>query len=74
MVIGLRCDGDRGEPGRFGLVVAEAGAGGGLVEDLDDLGAQAAANCRFPPSAFSPATQPLCAVVPSGRYVSPSSR
>ena len=33
------------------------------------------ANWRFPPSAFSSATRPcLCAVVPSGRYVSPSSR
>ena len=41
MVIGLGFDGDWVEPGRCGFVVAQPGAGGGLVEDLDDLGAQA---------------------------------
>ena len=42
VVVGLGADGDRVEPGRGGLVVAQPGAGGGLVEDLDDLGAEAA--------------------------------
>ena len=42
MVIGFGGDGDRVEPGRGRFVVAEPGPGGGLVEDLHDLGAQAA--------------------------------
>src|SRR5450756_2503071 len=42
VVVGLGADGDRVVPGRESLVVAEAGAGGGLVEDLHDLGAEAA--------------------------------
>src|SRR6476659_6240540 len=42
VVIGGRFDGDRVESGGGGFVVAQAGAGGGLVEDLDDLGAEAA--------------------------------
>ncbi len=68
MVVGLGADGDRVEPGRGGLVVAQPGAGGGLVEDLDDLGAEAAGELPVPPPAFSPATRPcLWAVVPSGR-------
>ena len=41
MVIGFGADRERLEPGRFGFVVAQPGAGGGLVEDLHDLGAQA---------------------------------
>ena len=41
VVIGLGLRGDRAEPGRGGFVVAQAGPGGGLAEDLDDLGAQA---------------------------------
>src|ERR1019366_5432210 len=40
VVVGLGSDGDRVEPGG-GLVVAQAGARGGLVEDLHHLGAQA---------------------------------
>ena len=68
MVVGGGFDGDRAVPGCGGFVVAQPGAGGGLVEDLDYLGAQAAGELRFPPRAFSPATRPcLCAVVPSGR-------
>src|SRR4029077_12160460 len=41
VVIGGGFGGDRVETGGGGFVVAEPGAGGGLVEDLDDLGAQA---------------------------------
>ena len=75
MIIGLGFGGNRVEPGGGGFVVAQPGTGGGLVEDLDDLGAQAAGERPVPAEAFSPATRPcLCAVVPSGRYVSPSSR
>jgi hypothetical protein len=75
VIIGGGLDCDRVEPGRGGFVVAQPGTGGGLVEDLDDLGVRLPANSRFPPSAFSPATRPcLCAVVPSGRCVSPSRR
>ena len=48
VVVGLGSDGDRVEPGRGGLVVAQAGAGGGLVEDLDDLGAEAAGELPVP--------------------------
>ena len=74
VVVGGGFGGDRVESGGGGFVVAQAGAGGGLVEDLDDLGAQAAGELPVP-ARFSPATRPcLCAVVPSGRYVWPSSR
>ena len=48
VVVGLRSDGDRVEPGRGGLVVAQAGAGGGVVEDLHDLGAEAAGELPVP--------------------------
>ena len=69
MVVGLGGDGERGVPGLDGLVVAQPGARGDVVEDLDDLGAEAAGVlARAPPTAFSPATRPcLWAVVPSGR-------
>ena len=42
MVIGFGSDGDRVEPGRGRFVVPQPGPGGGLVEDLHHLGAQAA--------------------------------
>jgi hypothetical protein len=42
VVVGLGRDGDRVEAGRGGLVVTQPGPRGGLVEDLHDLGAQAA--------------------------------
>ena len=48
VVIGLRADRDRVEPGRDGFVVAQPGAGGGLVEDLHHLGAQAARELPVP--------------------------
>ena len=48
VVIGLGANSDRVEAGRGGFVVAQAGAGGGLVEDLDDLGAQAAGEGPVP--------------------------
>jgi len=68
VVVGLGADCDRVEPGRLGFVVAKPGAGGGLVEDLHDLGAKAAGELTVPPQAFSPATRPcLWAVVPNGR-------
>lgn len=69
MVISLGLDRDRVEPGSRGLGMAEAGTGGGLVEDLHDLVPRLPANCRLAPNAFSPAILPcLCAMVPSGRY------
>jgi hypothetical protein len=40
------------------VVVAEQGAGGGLVEDLDDLGAEAAGVFAVAAEAFSPAILP----------------
>ena len=68
VVVGLESDADRVEPGCGGFVVAEPGAGGGMVEDLDDLGAEAAGELAVPAEAFSPATRPcLWAVVPRGR-------
>ena len=42
MVVGLGADRDRVVSGGGGFVVAQSGAGGGVVEDLDDLGAEAA--------------------------------
>ena len=48
VVVGLRSDGDRVESGRRGLVIAQAGAGGGLVEYLHDLGAEAAGELPVP--------------------------
>ena len=42
VVIGFGRDRDRVIPGGGSFVVAQAGAGGGLVEDLHDLGAEAA--------------------------------
>jgi hypothetical protein len=46
VVTGFGFDRDRVEPGRLGFVVAQPGAGGGLVEDLHHLGAQAAGELR----------------------------
>jgi hypothetical protein len=54
VVIGLGFGGDRGESGRSGFVVAQPGAGGGLVEDLDDLGAQAAGEPPVPAQGVLP--------------------
>lgn len=48
MVAGRRCDGDRVEPGRFGLLVAQPGARGRMVEDLHDLRAEAAGELPVP--------------------------
>ncbi len=48
MVIALGCDGDRVKPGGLGLVVAQAGPGSGLVEDLHHLGAEAAGELPVP--------------------------
>jgi hypothetical protein len=48
VVIGGGLGGDRVESGRGGFVVAQPGAGGGLAEDLDDLGAQAAGKLPVP--------------------------
>src|SRR5712691_9918837 len=42
VVVGFGGDGDGVVSGGGGFVVAQAGAGGGLIEDLDDLGTQAA--------------------------------
>ena len=42
MVVGFGGDGDGVEAGGGGFWVAQAGAGGDEVEDLDDLGAEAA--------------------------------
>ncbi|HWM97228.1 MAG TPA: hypothetical protein VNO54_09235, partial [Streptosporangiaceae bacterium] len=53
VVVGLPGDGDRVEPGG-GFVVAQPGAGGGLVEDLDDLGAQAAGEPPVPAQGVLP--------------------
>ena len=54
MVVGLEGDGHRVVPGRGGLVVAQPGAGGGLVEDLDDLGAEAAGELAVPAGGVLP--------------------
>ena len=42
MVVGAGLAGERGVAGGDRFVVAESGAGGDEVEDLDDLGAEAA--------------------------------
>jgi hypothetical protein len=68
MVIGLGLDSDRVEPGGFGFVVAQPGAGGGLVEDLRDLGAEAARELPGPAERVLPGDPALLGVVvPSGR-------
>jgi hypothetical protein len=68
VIIGLGADRDRVKPGRFGLVVAQPGAGGGLVEDLYHLGAEAAGELPVAAEGVLPGDRPcLCAVVPSGR-------
>ena len=68
MVVGLGLGGERGVPGGGGFVLAQAGAGGDEVEDLDDLGAEAAGVAGAAARAFSPAMRPcLWAVVPRGR-------
>ena len=54
MVIGLGPDGDRVEPGRGRFVVAQPGPGGGLVEDLHDLGAEAAGELPVPAEGVFP--------------------
>ena len=54
MIVGGGLDGDRGESGGDGFVVAQAGAGGGLVEDLDHLGAQAAGELPVPAESVLP--------------------
>ena len=48
MVVGLELDGHRVEAGGNRLVVAQAGAGRHHVEDLDDLGAEAAGELPAP--------------------------
>ena len=48
MVVGLGLDSDRVVPGGGSFVVAQPGAGGGLVEDLHDLGAEAAPEFPVP--------------------------
>ena len=53
-VIGGGLGGDRVESGGGGFVVAQPGAGGGLVEDLDDLGAQAAGELPVPAEGVLP--------------------
>ena len=42
VVVGFGADGERVEAAAAGLVVPQPGAGHGVVEDLDDLGAEAA--------------------------------
>jgi hypothetical protein len=48
VVVGLGADRDRVVSGGGGFVVAEPGAGGGVIEDLDDLGAEAAGELAVP--------------------------
>ena len=54
VVVGGGFCGDRVESGGGGFVVAQAGAGGSLVEDLDDLGAQAAGELPVPAEGVLP--------------------
>ena len=54
VVVGLGLDGDRVVPGGGGLMVAQPGAGGGLVEDLHDLGAEAAGELPVPAEGVLP--------------------
>ena len=54
VVIGLGLHGDRIESGGGGFVVAQPGARGGLVEDLDDLGAEAAGELPVPAEGVLP--------------------
>ena len=67
MVLGGRLGG-RTEPGRAGFVLSQPGTGGGEVEYLDDLGAEAPGEPGRPADGVL-AGDPtcLCAVVPSGR-------
>jgi hypothetical protein len=54
VVIGRPLDGHRVVPGRRCLVVAQAGAGYGVVEDLHDLGAQGAYELAVPAGGVLP--------------------
>jgi hypothetical protein len=54
VVVGLGLDGDGVEPGGGRLVVAQPGPSGGLVEDLHDLGAEAARELPAPAQGVLP--------------------
>ena len=75
VVVGLRSDCDRVESGRLGFVIAQAGARGGLVEDLHHLGAQAARELPVPAEGVFPGDPALLVRGSAQRQVGrPSSR
>ena len=68
MVVGLGGAGDGVVSGGDGFVVAQAGTGGGVVEDLDDLGAEAAGELAVAAQGvLAGDTALLVGGVPSGR-------